>query len=35
MAISIKTPDDIQKMRVAGRTAAEVLEIIEPHVKLA
>jgi methionyl aminopeptidase len=33
MAISIKTPDDIQKMRVAGRLAAEVLEIIEPHVK--
>lgn len=33
MAISIKTPDDIQKMRVAGHLAAEVLEIIEPHVK--
>ncbi len=33
MAISIKTPEDIQKMRVAGRLAAEVLEIIEPHVK--
>ncbi|MGB6975971.1 MAG: type I methionyl aminopeptidase [Gammaproteobacteria bacterium] len=29
----IKTPDEIQKMRVAGRLAAEVLEMIEPHVK--
>ncbi|VAX76578.1 Methionine aminopeptidase [Serratia symbiotica] len=33
MAISIKTPNDIQKMRVAGHLAAEVLEIIKPHVK--
>ncbi|WP_339058016.1 type I methionyl aminopeptidase [Candidatus Regiella endosymbiont of Tuberolachnus salignus] len=33
MAISIKTPEDIQKMRIAGRLAAEVLEIIEPYVK--
>ncbi len=33
MAISIKKPDEIQKMRVAGRLAAEVLEIIEPHIK--
>lgn len=33
MAISIKTPDELQKMRVAGRLAAEVLEIIEPYVK--
>lgn len=32
MAISIKTPEDIQKMRVAGKLAAEVLEMIEPHV---
>ncbi len=32
MAISIKTPEDIEKMRVAGRLAAEVLEMIEPHV---
>ncbi len=28
MAISIKTPEDIEKMRVAGRLAAEVLEMI-------
>ncbi|MGJ7251699.1 type I methionyl aminopeptidase [Morganella morganii] len=32
MAITIKTEDDIAKMRVAGRLAAEVLEIIAPHV---
>ena len=32
MAISIETPDEIEKMRVAGRLAAEVLEMIEPHV---
>lgn len=28
----VKTPEEIQKMRVAGRLAALVLEIIEPHV---
>ncbi|EOE3687213.1 type I methionyl aminopeptidase, partial [Salmonella enterica] len=28
MAISIKTSEDIEKMRVAGRLAAEVLEMI-------
>jgi len=33
MSISIKTPEEIAKMRVAGRLAAEVLEMIEPHVK--
>ncbi|QOL25118.1 type I methionyl aminopeptidase [Thalassotalea sp. LPB0316] len=33
MTINIKTPDEIEKMRVAGRLAAEVLEMIEPHVK--
>ena len=32
MAITIKTEDDIAKMRAAGRLAAEVLEIIAPHV---
>ncbi|MBS98204.1 MAG: type I methionyl aminopeptidase [Oceanospirillaceae bacterium] len=32
MSITIKTPDEIEKMRVAGRLAAEVLEMIEPHV---
>ncbi len=33
MAIIIKTPEEIEKMRVAGRLAAEVLEMIEPHVQ--
>lgn len=33
MAVSIKTPEEIAKMRVAGRLAAEVLEMIEPHVQ--
>ncbi|WP_338571102.1 type I methionyl aminopeptidase [Erwinia billingiae] len=33
MAITIKTPEEIEKMRVAGRLAAEVLEMIEEHVK--
>ncbi len=31
--ITIKTPEDIEKMRIVGRLAAEVLEMIEPHVK--
>ena len=29
----IKTPQEIEKMRVAGRLAASVLDFIEPHVK--
>ncbi len=29
----IKTPDEIQKMRIAGKLAAEVLEMIEPYVQ--
>jgi len=33
MPIHIKSPEEIAKMRVAGRLAAEVLEMIEPHVK--
>ncbi len=33
MNIKIKTPEEIEKMRVAGRLAAEVLEMIEPYVK--
>ena len=32
MAIHIKTPEEIEKMRVAGRLAADVLRIIKPHV---
>lgn len=33
MAVSIKTPEEIAKMRQAGRQAAEVLEFIEPYVE--
>ncbi|MGR8934201.1 MAG: type I methionyl aminopeptidase [Gammaproteobacteria bacterium] len=32
MSIPIKTAAEIEKMRIAGRLAAEVLEMIEPHV---
>ena len=32
MTIHIKTPDEIEKMRIAGRLAAEVLHMIRPHV---
>jgi methionyl aminopeptidase len=33
MTIHIKTADDIAKMRIAGKLAAEVLEMIGPHVQ--
>jgi len=33
MAITIKSADEIEKMRVAGKLAAEVLDFIAPHVK--
>ncbi len=33
MPVSIKTADEIAKMRIAGRLAAEVLEMIEPYVQ--
>jgi methionyl aminopeptidase len=33
MTASIKTPAEIDKMRVAGRLAADVLEMIEAHVR--
>jgi len=32
MSIIIKTPEQIEKMRIAGRLAAEVLEMIQPFV---
>ncbi|MEH6466232.1 MAG: M24 family metallopeptidase, partial [Porticoccus sp.] len=32
MAVNLKTADEIEKMRKAGRLAAEVLEMIEPYV---
>ena len=34
MSITIKTAVQIEKMRIAGRLAARVLEMIEPHVKV-
>ena len=34
MTVSIKTPDDIAKMRIAGRLAAQVLEMIGEHVQI-
>lgn len=33
MSVSIKNPEEIEKMRVAGRLAAQVLEMIGPHVQ--
>lgn len=33
MGITLKTPEEIEKMRVAGRLAAEVLDYITPFVK--
>jgi len=34
MAITIKTHEELEKMRIAGRLAAEVLEMITPHVRI-
>lgn len=31
--IIIKTPEEIEKMRIAGKLAADVLDMIEPYVK--
>ena len=33
MPVTIKTADEIEKMRVAGRLAGEVLQMIRPHIK--
>jgi methionyl aminopeptidase len=33
MSITIKTPDEIERMRVAGRLASEVLDMLTAHVK--
>ena len=33
MAVTIKTAEEIDKMRVAGKLAAQTLEMIEPYVK--
>ena len=33
MAVTIKTPEEQEKMRIAGRLAGEVLQMIRPHVQ--
>ncbi|MDH5765099.1 MAG: type I methionyl aminopeptidase [Gammaproteobacteria bacterium] len=33
MSINIKTPEEIEKMRIAGRLAADVLHMIKPYVQ--
>lgn len=33
MSIVVKTSEEIDKMRVAGRLAADVLDMVEPHVQ--
>jgi methionyl aminopeptidase len=33
VSVSLKSPDDIARMRVAGRLAAEVLDFVTPHVQ--
>jgi methionyl aminopeptidase len=33
MPVTLKSPEEVAKMRVAGRLAAEVLDYIAPHVK--
>ncbi len=33
MSIIIKTPEEIEKMRVAGQLAADVLEMFAPYMK--
>ncbi|MBN1379449.1 MAG: type I methionyl aminopeptidase [Gammaproteobacteria bacterium] len=33
MTVNLKTAEEIEKMRLAGRLAAEVLEMIEPYVQ--
>lgn len=34
MSVIIKTAEEIEKMRIAGRLAAEVLEMLDEHVKV-
>ena len=33
MAVTLKSRDEIEKMRIAGQLAAEVLDFIQPHVR--
>ncbi len=34
MSVTLKTPEEVEKMRVAGRLAARVLEMIGPYVQI-
>ena len=33
MAVVLKSAEEIERMRIAGRLAAEVLDFVAPHVK--
>jgi len=33
MAVVLKSPEEIERMRIAGRLASEVLDFITPHVR--
>jgi methionyl aminopeptidase len=33
MSVNLKTPQEIELMRIAGRLASEVLDIVTPYVK--
>lgn len=33
MSIKIKTAEEVERMRLAGSLAADILEMIEPHIK--
>ena len=33
MSVYLKTPEEVEKMRIAGRLAGEVLDYITPHVR--
>ncbi|HHW4671545.1 MAG TPA: type I methionyl aminopeptidase, partial [Xylella fastidiosa subsp. multiplex] len=33
MAVNLKTKEEIEQMRIAGRLAAMVLDVVAPYVK--
>src|SRR6186997_1656986 len=33
MAVVLKSPEELERMRIAGRLASEVLDFIAPHVR--
>ena len=33
MAVVLKSPEELERMRIAGRLASEVLDFITPHVR--